>query len=270
MTEELGPEAEERRRLIREEMQNRRSMLEEHRKRRQSARPGSFDALVDEEGRLLSTAETSDAYNGSLANSTAVELGTSQVVQRGSKQQTGASTPLLSEEAPATVNANANTSADNDKLHVAIPPPNAQSAALINYTPTSEASEMAFSMSTMDNLDDAGPSRSRSSSSSRTEGHPEVLFTHPGLSSNDTNQDIRSPFSDLADLDPASFERRDRPSTPSSASDFSHIHASGDGASSDGTLSDLGRSTGAATPASWSEVGSVISHDDFNTNNHGL
>ena len=268
MTEELGPEAEERRRLAREDIQNRRSMLEEHRKRRRSAGPGSFDALVDDEGRLL-RAEASDANNGSLANSTAVELATSQVVQRGGKQQTDSSTPLLAEGEPASSNANANASTDNDKLHVAIPPPNPQSATLINYTPTSEASEMTFSTSTMDNSEHAGQPRSRSSSSSRTEDQPETLFAHPGLTANDTNQDIRSPFSDLSELDPASFEHRERPSTPSSTSGFSHIHASADD-TSDGTLSDLGLSTGAATPASWSEVGSVISHDDFNTNHHGL
>ncbi|KAH8426170.1 uncharacterized protein LDX57_003914 [Aspergillus melleus] len=267
MTEELGPEAEERRRLVREEIQNRRSMLEEHRKRRRSAGPGSFDALVDDEGRLLRS-EASDANNGSLANSTAVELGTSQVVQRGGKQQADSPAPLVGEEEPS--NANASASAGNDKLHVAIPPPSAQSATLINYTPTSETSGMDFSMSTLDNMNDAGQSRSRSSSSSRTEEQSQVLFDHPGLAANDTNGDTRSPFADLSDLDPASFEHRDRPSTPSSTSSFSQIYASAEDASSDGTLSDLGRSTGAATPASWSEVGSVISDDDFNSNHHGL
>lgn len=269
MTEELGPEAEERRRLVREEIQNRRSMLEEHRKRRQSARPGSFDALVDEEGRLLTT-EASDACNGSLANSTAVELGTSQVIQRGGKQPTDSSTPSLGEGERA----NANASTDTDRLHVTIPPTNnnAQSATLINYTPTSETSGMDFSMSTVDNLNEAGQSRSRSSSSNHThnEEQSQVLFSHPGLETNDTNQDTRSPFSDLSDLDATSFGHRDRPSTPSSTSSFSQIYASADDASSDGTLSDLGRSTGVATPASWSEVGSVISNDDFNTNHHGL
>ncbi|KAI9038823.1 uncharacterized protein KD926_010279 [Aspergillus affinis] len=269
MTEELGPEAEERRRLVREDIQNRRSMLEEHRKRRQSARPGSFDALVDDEGRLLGT-ETSGAYNGSLANSTAVELGTSQVVQRGGKQQTDSLAPLVGEEGPS--NASASASAGNDKLHIAIPPPIAQSATLINYTPTSETSGMDHSMSTLDTLDnmnDAGQSRSRSSSSNRTE-QSQVLFNHPGLTANETNGDMRSPFADLSDLDPTSFEHRDRPSTPSSTSSFSQIYASAEDASSDGTLSDLGRSTGAATSASWSEVGSVISNDDFNSNHHGL
>ncbi|THC96139.1 hypothetical protein EYZ11_004360 [Aspergillus tanneri] len=259
MTEEMGPEAEERRRLIREEIQNRRAMIEEHQKRRQSAGLGSFDALVDDEGRLLRT-DTPEVSNGSLANSTAVELSTSQVVQRSGKQ-TGSSTPL-GEGEPA------NAAAEKDRLHVAIPSSSQlQSATLINYTPTSETSGMDFSMPTLDQSEDAVQSRSRSS------GHPEggsqILFAHSDFPANDTSRDLTTPFSNQSDLDSVSFADRERPTTPSSTGSFSQIYESAVDESSDGTLSDLGRSTSVATPVSWSEVGSVISNDDFNASHHG-
>ncbi|KAE8147830.1 hypothetical protein BDV25DRAFT_159556 [Aspergillus avenaceus] len=250
MTEDLGPEAEERRRVAREELQRRRSMLEEHRKRRESAPLGSFDALVDDDGRLL-RADNSDA----MANSTAVEVATSQAVQRG--KQTGSSTsmPEADTSAPALTKEN---------LHVAIPPSGNQSATLIDYTPTSETSEMTFSTSTLNHANANNLERPRSRSSSHTEDYSEVIFAHPGPSTNNTARELRSPFSDLSELDPSGLGHDHRPSTPSTAGSFSQIYESVADDWSDGTLSEFGRSTrGIATPASWSEVGSVVSNEDL-------
>ncbi|KAL4888769.1 hypothetical protein BDV59DRAFT_188073 [Aspergillus ambiguus] len=223
MTEEMGPEAEERRRIAREELQRRRSLLEEHRLRRKSSQPGTFDALVDENGNLLRT-DSPDLETGgsakSVANSTAVELSASQVVQRSGR-------PTDDGEASGAAS-------DRDRLHISIPRAQSPTSTLVEYTPTSEAPEDGFSTSTLE--------------------RSEVIYEHPGTSSNATGRDLKSPFSDLSDL-------HERPSTPSTASSFSHIYESAVDGSSDGTVSDLGRSTGAATPA-WSEVGSVISNDD--------
>ncbi|KAE8394891.1 hypothetical protein BDV23DRAFT_146555 [Aspergillus alliaceus] len=257
MTEELGPEAEERRRLAREELQRRRSVLEEHRKRRESAPSGSFDKLVDDDGRLLRT-DSPDTSAGP-ASSTAVEVTTSQVTQRG--KQTDSSTPMA-----GTGSSGALLTREN--LQVAIPAAvavgagaGAASAMLIDYTPTTETSGMDFSTATPNHAEVERPA---SRSSSHTEGYSEVLFAHPGLSTNDSGRDMRSPFSDLSDVDSTGAERGDRPSTPSTAGSFSQIYESAADEWSDGTLSDHGRSThGVATPASWSEVGSVVSNEEL-------
>ncbi|QMW31131.1 hypothetical protein G4B84_006512 [Aspergillus flavus NRRL3357] len=254
MTEELGPEAEERRRIAREELQRRRSVLEEHRKRRESAPAGSFDALVDDDGRLLRT--LSPEPSGGLGNSSAVEVTPSQVIQRG--KNTGSQTPVAETQTTGAALTKQN-------LQVAIPAAAgaaAASATLIDYTPTSETSGMDFSTSTLNRTEEV--ERPLSRSSSHTEGYSEVLFAHPGSSTNDTGRDLRSPFSDLSDLDSTGAEHHERPSTPSTAGSFSQIYESAADEWSDDTLSDHGRSTqGVATPASWSEIGSVVSNEDL-------
>ncbi|KAG2415282.1 hypothetical protein HFD88_006473 [Aspergillus terreus] len=246
MTEEMGPEAEERRSLAREELQRRRSLLEEHRKRQHASPPGTFDALVDENGSLRTESPQlgTGMGVGSLANSTAVELSASQVVQRAR--------PIDAEEAN-------DTAPDTDRLRVAIPRAQSPASTLVEYTPTSEAPEDGFSTTTLE----------QSISSDHTGGYPEAIFEHPGTPQNETSRDLRSPFSDLSELDSAGFGNHERPSTPSTSSSFSHVYESAADGFSDGTLSDVGRSTGAATPASWSEIGSVISNDDVQQP-HGL
>ncbi|OGM44497.1 acetyl-CoA C-acyltransferase [Aspergillus bombycis] len=254
MTEELGPEAEERRRIAREELQRRRSMLEEHRKRRESAPAGSFDALVDDHGCLLRT-ESPEPSRG-LGSSTAVEMTASQATQRG--KHNASPTPMAETQTPGAALTRQN-------LQVAIPAAvgaAAASATLIDYTPTSETSGMDFSTSTLNPTEEV--ERPLSRSSSHTEGYSEILFAHPGPSTNETGRDLRSPFSDLSDLDSTGAEHHERPSTPSTAGSFSQIYESAADEWSDGTLSDHGRSTqGVATPASWSEVGSVVSNEDL-------
>ncbi|KAE8380215.1 hypothetical protein BDV26DRAFT_257901 [Aspergillus bertholletiae] len=259
MTEELGPEAEERRRIAREELQRRRSVLEEHRKRRESAPAGSFDALVDDDGRLLRT-ESPDVSR-ELGSSSAVEVTTSQATQRG--KQNDSLTPMAETQ-------NTGTALTRQNLQVAIPAAvgatagaAAVSGTLIDYTPTSETSGMDFSTSTLNHTTEEAE-QPPSQSSSHTEGYSEVLFAHPGPSTNDAGRDLRSPFSDLSELESTGTEHLERPSTPSTAGSFSQIYESAADEWSDGTLSDHGRSTqGIATPASWSEIGSVVSNEDL-------
>ncbi|KAB8259082.1 hypothetical protein BDV32DRAFT_124770 [Aspergillus pseudonomiae] len=256
MTEELGPEAEERRRIAREELQRRRSVLEEHRKRRESAPAGSFDALVDDNGCLLRTDSPEPPRGLGKGSSTAVEMTASQAIQRG--KHNASPTPMAETQTTGTALTRQN-------LQVAIPAAAgaaAASATLIDYTPTSETSGMDFSSSTLNPTEEV--ERPLSRSSSHTEGYSEILFAHPGPSPNEIGRDMRSPFSDLSDLDSTGAEHHERPSTPSTAGSFSQIYESAADEWSDGTLSDHGRSTqGVATPASWSEVGSVVSNEDL-------
>lgn len=242
MTEEVGEAAEERRRVIKEELERRSALLiERRRKTSDSLPPLSFDSLVDKEGHLLDLDDDNYGASAIIANSTAVDLGASQPVQRGK----------------------AAADASSSKPQIDMPVVQPETASPVQLTPTSERPDTGFGST--------GVSRPQSrSSDSHTEGHlsashycapppPEPLFD------NDTHQDLRSPFSDLGSAGQESHPGR--PSTPSTASDFSHMYESAADASSDGTLSDLGRSEGVATPASWSEVGSVISNDDVNYQN---
>ena len=210
MTEDVGPAAEERRRAVREELERRGVALMARRKKSDGSPPSSFDSIVDREGRLLDLDDAEGVGSsppGTLANSTAVDLGTSssQPVQRGR---------------PA---------GDEELLQLDDTSAPQSSATPAQLTPTSEVPSPL--------------------SLSKTEGRSAEYFYAPP-----------EPFSDDNELH--------RPTTPSTVSDFSHVHneSAADDASSDGTLSDLGRQSveGAATPAGWSDVGSEVSNDDIN------
>ncbi|RHZ66672.1 hypothetical protein CDV55_100891 [Aspergillus turcosus] len=267
MMEEAGPAAEERRRIAREEIQQRAAALEERRKRRQGGLFGSFDALVDENGNLLRS-DSREATASTIANSTAVDLPSSQLIHRGVKEPDVSAS--VSEIRPA------DAVTDSDKLHLEIPSTANCSASLVDLTPTSDDTDIDFFASTSDKSDEAERSVLSSpkdqegmSSSSHTEEGSQTIYEHPESSLIDTNRELRSPFSDLSELNTTGFEQQDRSSTPSTADSFSHVYESAEDATSDGTLSDLGRSMdGVATPASWSEVGSVVSNDDLG--HHGF
>lgn len=218
MTEETGPAAEERRRVVRETLERRRSQLSARSKKRDSSPPSSFDTLVDQEGNLLNLDDDGDGDAGSkgvLGTSTGVDLGAAQMTQRGK--------------------------ADGNGLHVDMPALRPQPVTPAQWTPTSEAPGF-------------GPVASRPESpplSSHTEGY----------SFDETHRNLQSPFSEMGQTDHAHPER---PSTPSTTSSFTHVYESAD-AFSDGTMSEIGQTDGGvATPASWSEVGSVISNEDTN------
>ncbi|KAL4915088.1 hypothetical protein BDW62DRAFT_189232 [Aspergillus aurantiobrunneus] len=239
MMEEIGPAAEERRRIAREEIQRRRSVLERRQKRSNSSL-GTFDTLVDENGHLL---DSQDQGN-SAANSTAVDLGGSQPIQRGKQSDI----PV----AESTVLYEAEPVSDRGELRLSIPAPQSRASSVTgaDLTPVSEVSDaMSASMVSRHSVDDSRP---KSSLSSHTEG---------GFST----ADARSPFSDLEGLR-FTQDRPATPSTPSIADNLSHIVVD---ASSDGNLSEFeGSLGGVATPASWSEVSSEISNDEYHR--HGF
>ncbi|RHZ43072.1 uncharacterized protein CDV56_100435 [Aspergillus thermomutatus] len=267
MMEEVGPAAEERRRIAREEIQQRAAALEERRRRRQGVQLGSFDALVDENGNLLRS-HSPEVTASTLANSTAVDLPSPQLVHRGAKEADVSTS--VGEIGPA------DTVTDNDKPHLQIPSAGNHSASLVDLTPTSDDTDMDFFASAHDKSEEAERSVLSSttdqegmSSSSHTEEESQTICDHPESSLIDTNRELRSPFSDLSELNTTGFEQQERSSTPSTANSFSHVYESAEDATSDGTLSDLGRSMdGVFTPASWSEVGSVVSNDDLG--HHGF
>ncbi|OJJ73656.1 hypothetical protein ASPBRDRAFT_41341 [Aspergillus brasiliensis CBS 101740] len=253
MTEEVGAAAEERRRLAVEELQRRRSVLEARRKAQNGGPASSFDALVDESGRLLDSPEP--LVNDAMANSTAVEVTTSQPVQRG--KQTGTSTPLVDTDGSNNM---------GSRLQIAIPSPGSHTPSLVEFTPTSEAPEKlstSFHSQFGESEHFVGSDsyhRPDTPASSHTEDYSQVIYAHPeDHAVNGTGRDLRSPFSDLSDLH-SEGHHVERPSTPSTAASFSQIYESAVD-ESEGTLSDFERS-GAATPASWSEIGSVISNDE--------
>ncbi|KAL3438027.1 hypothetical protein BDV09DRAFT_192294 [Aspergillus tetrazonus] len=248
MTEEIGPAADERRRIAREEISRRRSILEERRKKRSNSSLGTFDALVDENGRLL---DLEDQGNPA-ANSTALDLGVSQPTHRGHQSDTPA--------AQSTVLFEAEPAPEQSKLQLSIPAPRsrASSVAGADFTPVSDVSEVMASAVSQQSGDSARP---RSSASSHTEGaFSEVIYAHPDSMASGHAEDSRSPFSDLEGLRfPRS--RPVTPPTPSTTDNFSHIAVD---ASSDGVLSEFEGSIGrVVTPASWSEVGSDVSSDEY-------
>lgn len=243
MTEESGEAAKERRRIAREEILQRGALLEARRRKRQSSSLGSFDSLVDEEGKLRTQDEDLLSSRGSFANSTAVDLTPAQPSQSENNV-----------EAPCEI-------VDKDRLHIGIPSdssPIARSETLVDLTPTSETSGMDFNTPAHDrasgrssSVDQTDTFTGPDSLSSTTSGeNAERHYTHRDISIEVHGAGLNSPFTDMP-ISP----------TPSTAGSYSHIGGSAD-ASSDGTLSDLDRSTeGIATPASWSDVGSVISED---------
>ncbi|EPS25771.1 hypothetical protein PDE_00707 [Penicillium oxalicum 114-2] len=251
MTEEIGEAAEERRRIAKAEIRRRAALLESRRKSRTSTHSqGSFDTLVDVDGNLrTSTDEISEGSSGPAAHSTAVDTGAVQPVRRG-----------------ATDDHVASPRGERPELHIDIlseTTSNHPSEAILQFTPTSEVpSELLF-----DPFADS-PTRSQTpvsaaarSESSHTEADDQIYYARPG-SSPESNQP-QDLLTDLEDIRPNNQLQQPVSSASSIAGSYSHINASND-ASSDGTLSDLGDQLGdgVATPASWSEVGSIVSNDD--------
>lgn len=254
MTEEAGEVAEERRRIARAEIMRRGTLLDSRRKANQPGQPhDSFDALVDKEGNLRKNEDreiNALTNRGLAANSTGVNLGTSEPLRRGGKH----------------IEADYSTTLGRNNLHVDIPlsaSSNHPSESMVQFTPTSEAHEG-------DSLfDPFSPNSPLSASgSSHTADHQQVFYAHPDAATNETHE-----HSHLAELDSFSHEsvqqsHHDISSAPSTTGSFSHVGGFDD-STSDGTISDLGgRSVGGvATPASWSEVGSVISDEDAGHHN---
>lgn len=247
MTEETGEIAEERRRIARAEIMRRGTLLESRRKTSQPSQPhNSFDTLVDEEGNLRKQKDDEyDVQNNEefTANSTGMDLGTSEPLRRGAKQ----------------IEAESSTTLGRNQLHVDIPsyaPSNHRSESIVQFTPRSEVPEG----NTL--LDPFSPNSPLSvSGSSHTEDHEQVYYAHPDAPSNETYE-----HDHLAELDGFGHEsvqsHHDISAAPSTTGSFSHVGGFEDGTSDD-TLSDFdGRSVGGLATPAWSDVGSVISNED--------
>ncbi|OQE24372.1 hypothetical protein PENSTE_c007G01521 [Penicillium steckii] len=243
MSEEVGEAAEERRRIARAEIMRRAILLESHRQSKTSDKPlDSFDTLVDNDGNLRAADNERGKIDDKPAGaSTGIDTGiATQPLRRGDKS-------------------GQNLASEGDQLHYDVfsgTASNYPSESAMQYTPTSETpGEVLF-----DPFSDS-PSRTHTpvslSGSSHTEDHPRVYYAHPNPPSNSSNQEDL--LTDLDDLRQGNQTQHPVSSTPSTAGSYSHCDAS-----SDGTLSDFGGLSvgGVATPASWSEVGSVISNED--------
>lgn len=245
MMEEVGPAADQRRQMAREEIQRRRSVLEERRRKRSTSSLGTFDTLVDENGHLLDRQD----QDNSVANSTGVDLGSSQPTHRGQQSEKPAGSTVLYDAGPES----------ETKLRLSIPSQQSRASSVSNtdYTPVSEASnDMWASMASPSNEGH----RTRSLSSHTEGGSPKVIYAHPESVASGNAEDARSPFSDLEGLR-FTQSRPATPQTPSTADNFSHVAVD---ASSDGVLSEFEDSgSRVVTPAGWSEVGSDVSSDEY-------
>lgn len=269
MTEEAGQDAIERRRKAREEIEQRRELMHSRRSTRSSSAATSFDALVDQEGRLRSEdgnlIEKPDGNNdeSTVAHSTALD--SSQVAslqKRGGFPQPEGLTNARLEAQREMMDA-----MERDRIHLDIPLPSETSShhpseSLVDLTPTSEIPDMnqetLADSSTASSLHDQMTNTEYFSTASLPNStrdsivdQPEYYYVHPNQSEHSFTE-ISNPTNPFLDHDV---------STASSApGSLDHVH---DEIASDGTLSEWGHPTdGVLTPASWSEVGSVISSDD--------
>lgn len=246
MSEDPGEVAEERREIARAEIMRRSAFIKSRRESQtRSPTHNSFDALVDVDGNLRDPKDQREAAQSGQdlhAKSTGLDLGISEPVRRSGK---------VSE-------ADSSTSSARDALHIQIPSSASSNRSLqpsTQLTPTSDDAENEL-------FDPFSPgSPVISSGSSHTEDHQPVYYAHPDATTNLTNQNN---VLELDSIGHGNFELQHEVSAaPSTSGSFSHIGGFDDG-TSDGTLSDFGTASigGVATPASWSEVGSVISDED--------
>lgn len=260
MTEEAGAAAQERRRRAREEIERRRELNQARRRStRSSSAAVSFDALVDKDGRLKSEDGEDDTRgiivndDHAIAQSTALDTSNSTSLhKRGGSPEPEALTNARLQAQHEMLEA-----MERDRLHLALPSETSShhpSESLIDLTPTSEFPESNHETSSnrgqMENSDYFSVANLSNSTHTSEIGQSEYFYSHPNQSSSSTNSSI-----------PANpFVEHDISTTSSIPGSLEHVH---DELSSDGTLSEWGQPTdGILTPASWSEVGSVISSDD--------
>ncbi|GAD96517.1 conserved hypothetical protein [Paecilomyces variotii No. 5] len=258
MTEEMGEAAEERRRRAREDIMRRRAVLEA-RRRKTSSSSGTFDTLVDEDGNLKKD-DDFGVFDEPLASSTAIDTNVSEVSNRRGQSQSRVNPDEQTSQRELLENIN------RDRLRIDVPSEvssNHPSEALVDLTPTSEFPEADAGWA--DHHAEQQPLTesefvsvaSRRSSNNSVDMKPDFYYARPDVLHDADNAGAQSPFSD------EQGHQRDISSASSIAGSLTHVHHEITDASSDGTLSDNGHLVdGIATPASWSEVGSVISGDD--------
>ncbi|KAI1918316.1 hypothetical protein LOZ66_000039 [Ophidiomyces ophidiicola] len=266
MTEELGDEAELRRRRIREDIQRRREILESSKRRKSTASCARFSTLVDSEGRLKSLKESENS-NSPVSRSTGVDITAVETVNRILDRSSVASPS--SSKIQLRINSQQELEVLEDIVRHRLPiPPMSEvssdhpSESLVGLTPTSEflGPEMPLSLESLpeqiwDRFLPPINNLTASSVSSHTEDG--FVYTHPDLLNGGSNSPLPTDFENVWHPDVSS--------TPSIASSTSHIQNETFEIMSEGTLSDLGGDLGNPfTPTSWSEVGSVISSNDEN------
>lgn len=261
MTEETSAAAEERRCQAREEIELRRELNQARRRRstRSSSAAVSFDALVDKDGRLKAEDGEDDTRgivvndDHATAQSTALDTGNSTSLHK----RGGSSEPEALTNARLQAQHEMLEAMERDRLHLALPSETSShhpSESLIDLTPTSEFPEsnheITSNRSQMENTEYFSVTNLSNSTHTSESGQSEYFYDHPNQSSSSTSSSI-----------PANpFVEHDVSTTSSIPGSLEHVH---DELSSDGTLSEWGQPTdGILTPASWSEVGSVISSDD--------
>ncbi|EEA25730.1 hypothetical protein TMatcc_006038 [Talaromyces marneffei ATCC 18224] len=262
MVEETGEAAKERRRKAREEIEQRRefNQARRHRSTRSSSAAVSFDALVDEDGRLKSEDGEEDdtrgiIENGDHATAQSTALDTSNLTSLHKRGGSPGPEPLTNARLQAQHEML--EAMERDRLHLALPSETSSqhpSESIIDLTPTSEFPdtnhETTSNRGQIENSEYFSVANLSSSTHSSEIGQSEHFYTHPNQFSSSSNSSF-----------PANpFVEHDVSTTSSIPGSLEHVH---DELSSDGTLSEWGQPTdGILTPASWSEVGSVISSDD--------
>lgn len=266
MTEQVGEEAEERRRKAREDIMRRSTLLESRRKSRTARSAGSFDALVDKDGRLIK-----EDGGPSNARATGIDLQESGIIHRrpdGDGSSVAEFNPVPDvdvEEQRQILEA-----IERSKLQLNMPSEASSthpSESLIDLTPTSEfpgadfdfpdhtetdaLSQNPLSESEFESAMSAGPRTPQTE-----DGEPDFYYVHPNQAQNSTNAEEPPQHGDTIIHDVSS--------APSIASSLGHMRRDSVTASSDGTMSDMEFVRDVHTPASWSEVGSVISSNDGN------
>jgi hypothetical protein len=242
MVEEVGEAAEERRRRVREEIMRRASLTAISRGRSTSA-TASFESLVDKDGRLKH--DVSGDGDQAVAMSTALDTSDSHSFLR----HNGQVDPDRLTERRLQAQAELLRAIDRDKIHSSLTSEvssNHPSESLVDLTPTSEFPGNDLVTHTNNSQSEFFSVASGGSSENIAHPDSQFFYAHPTHSNT-------SPF--------ASRHYEDLSSTSSIPGSLSHIQQGTTEYLSDGTLSDLGH-PGVATPASWSEVGSVISGDD--------
>lgn len=267
MTEQVGEEAEERRRKARDEIMRRSALLESRRKSRTTGSAGSFDSLVDKDGRLRK--EDNEPSN---ARATGIDLQESGIVHR--RPDADASSAGVDFNPVPDVDIEEQRqileAIERSKLQLKMPSEASSthpSESLVDLTPTSEFPGADFDFPNhveADTLSQHPSSQSEYESAMskgpRTpqteDGEPDFYYVHPSQAQN--------PISAEAPQQQGNTVIHDVSSAPSIASSQAHSRRDSLALSSDGTLSDVEFVRDVYTPTSWSEVGSVISSNDGN------
>lgn len=261
MTEEVGDAAAERRRKAREEIMQRKALMEARRRKPSSSTTVSFDSLVDKEGRLR--AGSIDNLAASVAQSTALDSSDLKPTQRHvAPPESEALTEGRLQAQHELLEA-----MDRDRLHLELPSVSSHhpSESLVDLTPTSEFPDTDLGTSGQSVRSPREPllqsayfSIPPQGSSNHSEADAsEYYYAHPNQppAAQHGSQILSNPFEQS--------QERNVSSAPSVAGSLGHVSRELNDASSDGTLSEWGHATdGIATPASWSEIGSVVSSDD--------